>query len=174
MKKIFVINGPNLNLLGKREPLFYGRLTLKDVENQLKSIALKELCDIEFFQSNHEGAIIDYLNEIYMTHQHDITSFQKSNKSDGSKESTEKSDKPNIGVGIIINPGAYTHKSIGIRDAIVIFSTAVPFVEVHITNLYKREEFRKHSYLSDIASGIIVGCGIKGYSLALRYLLELN
>ena len=139
MPKVLVINGPNLNLLGTREPHIYGSTTLADVENGLRSqgeaLGVEVLC----FQSNHEGAIVD---RIHAAH-------------------TE-------GVGwILINAGAYTHTSVAIRDALA--GVAIPFVEVHISNVHKREAFRHHSYLSDIAEAVMVGFGTQGYGLALQF-----
>ena len=139
MPKVLVINGPNLNLLGTREPHIYGSTTLADVEAGLRAqgeaLGVEVLC----FQSNHEGAIVD---RIHAAH-------------------TE-------GVGwILINAGAYTHTSVAIRDALA--GVAIPFVEVHISNVHKREAFRHHSYLSDIAEAVMVGFGTQGYGLALQF-----
>ena len=139
MSKILLINGPNLNLLGTREPHIYGSTTLADVENGLRAqgeaLGVEVLC----FQSNHEGAIVD---RIHAAH-------------------TE-------GVGwILINAGAYTHTSVAIRDALA--GVAIPFVEVHISNVHKREAFRHHSWLSDVAEAVMVGFGTQGYGLALQF-----
>jgi len=147
-KRILILNGPNLNLLGIREPHIYGKTTLKDLENQL-SIDAKHLgVEVEFFQSNHEGNLIDKIQE----------HFQNSYD------------------GIIINPGGLTHTSVALRDALL--SVSVPFIEVHISNIYSREPFRHHSYLSDKALAVISGMGILGYRLALiglvHYLKELS
>lgn len=132
--KILLINGPNLNLLGKREPDVYGYKTLPDIEKELTQFFKTRSLDLVCFQSNHEGSLIDFLQE----------------NADASYA--------------IINPGGLTHTSIALRDA---FSgTAIPFVEVHISNIHAREEFRHHSYLSAIASGVIVGCDVQGYILA--------
>ncbi|MBP6130680.1 type II 3-dehydroquinate dehydratase [Thauera sp.] len=139
MPKVLVINGPNLNLLGTREPEIYGATTLADVENGLRAqgeaLGIELLC----FQSNHEGAIVDRIHAAR----------------------TE-------GVAwILINPGAYTHTSVAIRDALA--GVAIPFVEVHISNVHKREPFRHHSYLSDVAEAVMAGFGVHGYGLALQY-----
>ncbi len=134
--RILVINGPNLNRLGLREPEVYGRLTLKDLEELLKKEGEVLGLDIDFFQSNSEGEIIDSI-----------------------QDAKDKYD------GIIINPGAYTHYSIAIRDAIA--GENIPTVEVHISNIYKREEFRHHSLIAPVAIGQISGFGIYGYLLAL-------
>ena len=140
MPKVLVINGPNLNLLGSREPHIYGSTTLADVENGLRAqgeaLGVEVLC----FQSNHEGAIVDRIQ-------------------------AARSE----GVGwILINAGAYTHTSVAIRDALA--GVAIPFVEVHISNVHKREAFRHHSYLSDIAEAVMAGFGTQGYVLALQYI----
>ena len=132
--KIIIINGPNLNLLGKREPGIYGSLTFDEYFNQLKR-KYPEI-EFEYFQSNIEGKIIDKIHEVGF-------SFD----------------------GIILNAAAYTHTSVGIGDAIKSIQT--PVVEVHISNVYQREEFRHQSFISPNASGIIVGFGLKGYELAL-------
>lgn len=137
LPKILLINGPNLNMIGTREPHIYGATTLPQLENQLTEKATQLELALSCFQSNIEGEI--------------ITQIQ-----------TAKAD--NIDV-IIINPGAYTHTSIGIRDAFL--SVQIPFIEIHISNVYARESFRHHSYLSDVAAGILVGHGLFGYELAL-------
>lgn len=135
--KILLINGPNLNLLGKREPHIYGNVTLKDIENRLQEDALHLGVHLECFQSNHEGAIIDKI------HHHFSSPYD----------------------GIIINPGGLTHTSIALRDALL--SISIPFVEIHISNIYAREPFRHHSYLSDRALFVISGMGVLGYRVAL-------
>ena len=140
MPKVLVINGPNLNLLGTREPHIYGSTTLADVENGLRAqgeaLGVEVLC----FQSNHEGAIVDRIHQAR----------------------TE-------GVGwILINPGAYTHTSVAIRDALA--GVVIPFVELHISNVHKREAFRHHSYLSDVAEAVMAGFGTQGYGLALQFI----
>ncbi|WP_119154582.1 type II 3-dehydroquinate dehydratase [Caldimonas tepidiphila] len=136
--KILVLNGPNLNLLGTREPAVYGATTLADVENLLRQDALALGVALDCFQSNHEGALIDRIH-------------------------AARGDAD----WIVINPGAFTHTSVAIRDALA--GVAIPFVEVHISNVHKREPFRHHSYLSDIAEGVIVGLGVQGYRLALQF-----
>lgn len=138
MKKILIINGPNLNLLGTREPEIYGKFTLADIENTLKDFAKKMNVEIECYQSNHEGEIVDKIGNA----------------------------KNNFD-GIIINPAAYTHTSVAIRDAIS--SVQMPAVEVHISNIYSREQFRHNSFIAPVAVGQISGLGIKGYLLALEY-----
>ncbi|GEL03752.1 type II 3-dehydroquinate dehydratase [Rummeliibacillus sp. G93] len=136
------LNGPNLNRLGKREPAVYGHTTLKDLESQLKVLAAEFNSSIDCKQSNVEGQLIDWIYEAEDT-----------------------------GVdGIIFNPGAYTHTSIALRDAIA--GVSVPVIEVHISNVHKREEFRHHSYLAPVCVGQITGLGTFGYSAALRMFLE--
>jgi 3-dehydroquinate dehydratase-2 len=139
MSKVLVLNGPNLNLLGQREPEVYGATTLQELENRLASGAPTGM-DLQFYQSNHEGEMIDRIHQLM--------------------------DQPVD--GIVINPGAWTHTSVAIRDALS--SVTVPFVEVHISNVHAREAFRHHSYVSDIALAVIVGCGIQGYTFALETL----
>ena len=139
---ILVLNGPNLNLLGTREPQVYGSTTLDEIHAELVALAANAGCKLECFQSNHEGALIDRIHAA---------------RSDGTEFA-------------IINPGAFTHTSVAIRDAFA--GVALPFIEVHISNVHKREAFRHHSYLSDIAVGVIVGLGVQGYRLALDYALS--
>ena len=139
MSKVLVLNGPNLNLLGRREPGVYGTTTLQELENGLSATAPSGMM-LEFFQSNHEGQLIDRIHRV--------------------------TDEPVD--GIVINPGAWTHTSVAIRDALS--AVATPFVEVHISNVHAREAFRHHSYLSDIALAVIVGCGMQGYTFALEAL----
>ena len=134
---ILVVNGPNLNLLGTREPEIYGHETIKDLENMLKKVADELNVDIECYQSNHEGDIVDKI-----------------------QNSRNKVDF------ILLNAGAYTHTSVAIRDALA--GIDMPFYEIHISNVHKREEFRHHSFLSDVAVGVIVGFGLDGYEFALR------
>ncbi len=138
MKKILIINGPNLNLLGTREPEIYGKTTLKDIETQLKDRAEKLSVEIECFQSNHEGEIVDKI-------------CAAKNNFDA----------------IIINPAAYTHTSVAIRDAFA--AVDIPAIEVHISNVYSREEFRHSSLIAPVVVGQIAGLGIQGYLLALEY-----
>ena len=136
MSKILVINGPNLNLLGTREPEVYGDKSLEQINQELANIATKNGCILEACQSNSESELVNIIQ----------------NKS----ETTDY---------MIINPGAFTHTSIALRD--VLLAVDVPFIEVHISNIFSREEFRKNSYFSDIAQGTISGLGFKGYELAL-------
>ena len=139
---ILVLNGPNLNLLGTREPEVYGTDTLQDIENKLQSIAEENNVKIDFYQSNSETDLIDALHK-------------------------SKQDDVNF---IIINPGAFTHTSIALRDAFL--GVNIPFIEVHISNIYSREEFRKKSFLSDISQGLITGLGVSGYEFALLSILR--
>jgi 3-dehydroquinate dehydratase-2 len=132
-----VLNGPNLNLLGKRQPAIYGADTLADVERDCRETAGALGLDIRFEQSNHEGQIVDWIHE--------------------AREAA---------AGIVINPAAYTHTSVAILDALNAFDG--PVIEVHISNVHKRESFRHHSYVSLRADGVIAGCGVQGYALALR------
>jgi len=141
---ILVLNGPNLNLLGTREPQVYGHTTLPMIEAELQQIAADAGVALHCFQSNHEGALIDRIQAA---------------RTDGTQQ-------------IIINPGGLTHTSVALRDALA--GVALPFIEVHISNVHQREEFRHHSYLSGIAAGVIVGLGVNGYRLALRHLLSLR
>ncbi|MBO8159229.1 type II 3-dehydroquinate dehydratase [Thermosyntropha sp.] len=136
-----VINGPNLNLLGVREPEIYGKETLDGINNELKAYAEKRGADIEFFQSNHEGEIVDKIHDCL--------------------------NKVNI---IIINAGAFSHYSIAIRDALK--AVNIPVIEVHLSNIYKREDFRHKSVISDIAVGGIYGFGSLSYKLALEAALD--
>ncbi len=139
MKKILVINGPNLNMLGVREPEIYGKTTLKDIENMIKNAAEKYGVLTEFFQSNHEGDIVDKICSCF------------ENKVDA----------------IIINPAAYTHTSVAIRDALS--AVKIPAIEVHISNIHLREEFRHKSLTAPACVGQICGLGIYGYIAALEY-----
>jgi len=140
--QILVMHGPNLNLLGTREPEVYGRETLDDINRRLASEAAKRSLEIAFFQSNHEGALIDRIHQARVE-----------------------------GVaGIIINPGGYTHTSIALRDAIS--AVAIPTVEVHLSNIHAREAFRHHSCLAAVAIGQICGFGSAGYLLAMDGLLS--
>ncbi|MCM3710915.1 type II 3-dehydroquinate dehydratase [Sporosarcina luteola] len=139
--RLLVLNGPNLNRLGKREPGIYGAETLEDVENNLKSIAQEKLVEISFYQSNAEGALIDKIHEA----------------EDAGCD------------GIIFNPGAYTHTSVAIRDAIA--SVDIPVIEVHISNIHSREPFRQTSMLAPVCIGQLSGFGTSGYELALQAFL---
>jgi len=134
---ILVVQGPNLNLLGSREPEVYGKTTLEDIHRKLEQLAKSHAVGLDTFQSNHEGELIDRIQKA---------------KQDGVDF-------------IIINPGAFTHTSVALRD--VLAGVAIPFIEVHLSNIHQREEFRKHSYLSDIAIGVICGLGALGYELAM-------
>ncbi|MHA7287260.1 type II 3-dehydroquinate dehydratase [Arthrobacter sp. MDT3-44] len=136
---ILVINGPNLNLLGSREPAVYGTATLDDVVRLASDTARKRGCATTAMQSNHEGEIIDAIHAARSTSE-----------------------------GIVINAGAFTHTSIAIRDALA--GVGLPVVEVHISNVHRREEFRHHSYISAVADAVIVGAGIDGYRLAVDHL----
>ena len=144
MKQIFIINGPNLNLLGEREPDIYGNTTLEDLEKDLKQIVIENdlKIDLVFMQSNSEGEIVDQV--------------QKAGK---------EAD------GLIINAGGLSHSSVSILDGLL--SIKIPKIEVHISNLFSREEFRQHSYLSKGVDGFICGFGINGYALAIQGLLKL-
>lgn len=139
---LLLLNGPNLNLLGTREPETYGASTLADVEQAALAQAKTAGAQLACFQSNHEGALIDRIHAAR----------------------TEGVDF------IVINPGGYTHTSVALRDALA--GVAIPFIEVHISNIYRREEFRHHSYLSAIAQGTICGLGIEGYRLAIDFALK--
>lgn len=139
--KILVINGVNMNMLGVREPEKYGNMTLKDLEKELYAFSFELGIDIETFQSNFEGEIVEKIHSA-------INTFD----------------------GIVINAGAYTHTSIAIRDAIS--STNIPTVEVHMTNIYKREEFRHHSYLAPVSIGQISGFGANSYKLGLKAIAD--
>lgn len=140
--QILVIHGPNLNLLGTREPGVYGSRTLAQIDADLEEMAAKAGAKLESFQSNHEGALVDRI--------------QAAGR-DGSRF-------------IIINPAAYTHTSVAMRDALA--AVGLPFVEVHLSNVHKREAFRHHSYFSALADGVICGLGAQGYTLALQYALS--
>ena len=135
--KILVIHGPNLNLLGKREPDIYGTVTLDDINSRVAALAGELGVEVSFYQSNHEGELVQKIQDAMGVYQ-----------------------------AVVINPGAYTHTSVALRDAIS--STGIPTVETHLTNIYKREEFRKHSYISGVAVGQICGFGADSYFLALR------
>lgn len=145
-RRLLLINGPNLNLLGKREPEIYGHTTLADIESELTQRASANEISLITIQSNHEGKLIDAIQH------HGLLAAE-----------SELVD------AIIINPGAFTHTSVAIRDAIL--ATQKPFIEVHLSNIHQREAFRHHSYLSDIATGVICGLGANGYHMALDYWL---
>ena len=139
---VLVLHGPNLNLLGTREPAVYGSTTLADIDRDLLQMAQEAGSTLQSLQSNHEGVLIDRVHAARI----DGTHF------------------------IVINPGAFTHTSVALRDALA--GVAIPFVEVHLSNVHRREPFRHHSYFSDLAEGVIVGLGAQGYSLALRFALS--
>lgn len=141
-KNILLLNGPNLNLLGSREPEVYGSATLADVERAATEQASQAGAKLTAFQSNHEGVLIDRIQA-------------------AGKEGID---------AIIINPGGLTHSSVSLRDALA--SVALPFVEVHVSNIHQREAFRHHSYLSGIAVGVICGLGIDGYTAAISFALK--
>ena len=141
-RKILLINGPNLNLLGTREPEVYGKQTLSDIENAAKQQIEAVNGECLHFQSNHEGALIDRIHAARI----------------------ENVD------AIVINPGGYTHTSVALRDALA--GVAIPFIEVHISNIHQRETFRHHSYLSDMAKGVICGLGTDGYRFAIDFALK--
>jgi 3-dehydroquinate dehydratase II len=137
MAKICVLNGPNLNLLGVREPSHYGTQTLADIQANLETQAAELNHELSFYQSNAEHMIIEQIHQAF----------------------AEQIDF------IVINPAAFTHTSVGIRDALL--ATKIPFIEVHLSNVHAREPFRKHSYFSDVAVGVICGLGASGYELAI-------
>ncbi len=141
-QRVLVLHGPNLNLLGLREPEIYGRETLEDINASLAAQARAAAVDLIAFQSNHEGDLID---RIQASRNEDVAF-------------------------IVINPGGYTHTSVALRDALA--AVAIPFVEVHLSNIHARESFRRHSYFSDIAAGVICGLGSHGYRLALDYAIN--
>ncbi len=141
-KPVLVLNGPNLNMLGKRQPKIYGRETLADVEKACRAEAARLGLAIEFAQSNHEGVLVDLI-----------------------QAARDKNS------AIVINAGAYTHTSVALRDALN--AAELPTVEVHISNIYKRESFRHHSYISPAAVGVIAGLGTQGYLVALQALARL-
>lgn len=141
-KHILMLNGPNLNLLGTREPEVYGKATLQDIEEAANDLVLRAGGRFSSFQSNHEGALIDRIQT----------------------SRTEGVD------AIVINPGGLTHTSVALRDALS--GVAIPFYEVHISNIHQRESFRHHSYLSAIAKGVICGFGVDGYRMAIEFALN--
>ncbi|MFZ1726955.1 MAG: type II 3-dehydroquinate dehydratase [Albidovulum sp.] len=139
---IYILNGPNLNLLGKRQPEIYGQSTLADVEAQCTAVAAELRMQTKHLQSNWEGQIVDWIHQAR-----------------------------DAAAGIIINPGALTHTSVAILDALNTFDG--PVIEVHISNIHKREAFRHHSFVSQRAEAVIAGCGIDGYVIALRHIATL-
>ncbi len=140
--KILVLHGPNLNLLGKREPAVYGAVSLDEVNKRIESLARELAVEVTCFQSNHEGELVQKIHDAMGVYQ-----------------------------ALVINPGAYTHTSVALRDAIS--STGLIAVEVHLSNIYKREEFRQHSYVSGVAAGQITGFGPESYLLGLRAAVQL-
>ncbi len=144
MHNILVLHGPNLNLLGSREPAIYGTVSLADIDARLTALAHNKGGVVHSFQSNWEGALIDRIHEA---------------RGDGTE-------------ALLINPGGLTHTSVSLRDALV--AVGLPFIEVHLSNVHARESFRHQSYLSACAIGVITGLGARGYELALDYLLELK
>ena len=144
MKKIGLLNGPNLDRLGKREPEIYGSKTLEQIGDDLVSLGKQLSCEVHAFQSNHEGALIDQI------HQWSDAGFS----------------------GLILNPGGFTHTSVALRDAVV--ASGLSTVEVHLSNIHAREDFRHKSLISGIADGIIAGMGAAGYDYALTYFAEAN
>jgi len=138
MATILVLNGPNLNMLGVREPEHYGRISLSQIQQNLEQIAQKQGHALEFLQSNAEHVLIERIHQAY----HDKVDF------------------------ILINPAAFTHTSVALRDALS--ATRIPFIEIHLSNVHAREEFRHHSFFSDLAIGVICGLGDQGYEFALR------
>ncbi len=140
--QVLVLHGPNLNLLGTREPEVYGHQTLAQIDAELAQMAADAGAKLQSFQSNHEGALVDRIQAART----DGTSF------------------------ILINPAAYTHTSVAIRDALA--GVSIPFIEVHLSNIHRREAFRHHSYLSELAVGVICGLGANGYRLALQHALS--
>jgi 3-dehydroquinate dehydratase II len=143
-RHVLVLNGPNLNLLGTREPQVYGRTTLADIERGLTAEAGRRQARVSFYQSNHEGELVDRIHA----------------------SAGEAVDF------IIVNAGALTHTSIALRDALA--AVAIPFIEVHLSNVFRREDFRHRSYLADLAVGIVAGLGPQGYHFALQYALDLD
>lgn len=136
--KILLLNGPNLNMLGKREPKHYGSLSLAEIEQSLQQLATQYAVELDCFQANSEEKLINKIHQSFS-----MVDF------------------------IIINPAAFTHTSVALRDALL--AVAIPFVEVHLSNIHQREAFRHHSYFSDIAQGVICGLGAKGYEFALQF-----
>ena len=141
-RSVLVLNGPNLNLLGRRDPEVYGTATLADVEQLCRDEAKELDLQLELFQSNHEGELIDRIHGAFAA-----------------------------GQSVVGNFGAYTHTSVAIMDALAVLTT--PVVEVHLSNIHAREEFRRHSYVSLVADAVIVGAGVHGYALALRHVAHL-
>ena len=141
-KKILVLNGPNLNLLGKRQPEIYGKLTLEQIDQKVRALAQELAVEIELRQSNHEGELVSWIQEA-----------------------------PKQFGAIVINPAAYTHTSIAMRDAIT--AAGIPTIEIHLSNIHKREPFRHHSHIAEVAVGQIAGFGVNSYLLGIRAAAEL-
>ena len=141
-KKILVLNGPNLNLLGKRQPEIYGKLTLEQIDQKVRALAQELGVEIEIRQSNHEGELVSWIQEA-----------------------------PKQFGAIVINPAAYTHTSIAMRDAIT--AAGIPTIEIHLSNIHKREPFRHHSHIAEVAVGQIAGFGVNSYLLGIRAAAEL-
>lgn len=154
--KILLVNGANLQLLGQREPDIYGHTTLSDIESRLRNKASKHGVDILAVQSNHEGELLDAIAKhgVKRIYSHDTNTDEMTDLVDA----------------IIINPAAFTHTSVALRDCLL--ATALPFIEVHLSNVHAREPFRTHSYFSDVAVGVICGLGHQGYDMALDYFLN--
>ena len=144
MKNLLVLHGPNLNLLGSREPEVYGRVTLDEINERLRKLASKSEAKLSCFQSNAEAELVDRVQHA---------------RADGIEF-------------IVINPAAFTHTSVALRDALA--AVGIPFIEVHLSNVYAREAFRKESYFSDLAVGVISGLGAAGYEFAVQYALNYN
>jgi 3-dehydroquinate dehydratase-2 len=147
MTTVHVLNGPNLNLLGRREPETYGTATLADVEELCRHVAGKMDLTVDFRQTNSEGELVDWLQE------------------------AGAAQEAGTSIGAVLNPGAYSHTSIALADAIV--GSGLRLVEVHVSNVHRREPFRQHSYVSAVAAGVLVGFGVTGYPLGIRGLYEL-
>lgn len=141
MARLLLLNGPNLNLLGRREPHLYGSTTLTDIEQAITAAAHAAGHQLDTFQTNSEAALVDRI-----------------------QQAAGQTDY------ILLNPGALTHTSVALRDALL--AVAIPFIEIHLSNVYAREEFRRHSYVSDVAVGVITGLGAQGYQLALQAACE--
>ena len=139
--RILLLNGPNLNMLGAREPKHYGSISLASIEEKIQTLATQHNVKVEYFQANSEEKLINKIHE----------SFQQVDF-------------------ILINPAAYTHTSVALRDALL--AVSIPFVEIHLSNVYKREPFRHHSYFSDVAEGVICGLGAKGYEFAFLFAID--
>ena len=148
MALLYVLNGPNLNLLGRREPETYGTATLADVEELCRHVAGQLDLTVDFRQTNSEGELIDWIQE------------------------AGAAQEAGTSIGAVLNPAGYSHTSVALADAIA--GAGLRLVEVHISNVHRREQFRHHSYLSEVATGVIVGLGVQGYVAALRYLATLG